>query len=142
MCSRAYSKSVSQALRPVLVIDDSDDDLFFARRSLIFSKIRNPVVTINGGEQAISYFSQVPPPAPCIAFVDLKMPMVSGFDLLAWINRNGRHAHLKIVILSGSDQPQDRERALALGADGYLVKHPDPLDLLHAVEAAESLEVA
>jgi len=54
-------------------------------------------------------------------FLDLKMPGRNGFDVLRWIKQRPATS-LKIVILSGSQQPGDIKLAKELGAHGYLVK--------------------
>lgn len=133
-------RMVQLSLAPVLVIDDSADDLFFARRSLAFARIKNPILTINGGEEAIAYLSNAPSPLPCAAFVDLKMPMVSGFDFLAWAKKQDSLKELKVIIMSGSDERQDHDRAVAMGADGYVVKYPGVDSLLDALKSATCIE--
>lgn len=132
---------VQSSLAPVLVVDDSVDDLFFARRSLAFAGIKNPIVTLEGGEEAIAYLSHAAAPMPCAAFVDLKMPMVSGFDLIAWAKRQGSLKDLKIIIMSGSDEPQDHDRALALGADGYVVKYPGVDGILNVLKPLTGIQL-
>lgn len=133
---------VQSLLPPVLIVDDSPDDIYFARRSLAYARIKNPIVAITGGEEAIAYLSKAPTPAPCVAFVDLKMPMVSGFDFLAWAKQQASLKDLKIIVLSGSGEPQDRERAVSLGAHGYVVKYPSVESLLDAIKSVECIQRA
>jgi DNA-binding response OmpR family regulator len=54
----------------------------------------------------------------------LRMPLMDGFDVLAWLQRRRRPKDLLAVILSGSKDEADMLRASELGADAYCVK-PD-----------------
>jgi len=69
-----------------------------------------------------SYVDVAKYPDPCILVTDLKMPRMNGFELISWVRSEERWRALPIVVVSGSDQPQDRERALSLGANEYVVK--------------------
>ena len=60
---------VQPRLRTILIVDNNPDDIFFARRALAFTQIKNPIVSINSGEEAIAYLQHAPKPAPCLAFV-------------------------------------------------------------------------
>ncbi len=57
-----------------------------------------------------------------LAFVDVRMPLMDGFDLLRWIRRHTRWCALDVVMLTSSDDARDMERARILGANGYLLK--------------------
>jgi CheY-like chemotaxis protein len=59
-------------------------------------------------------------PYPDVLFLDLKMPRVTGFEVLDWLQR--RASRPFIVVLSGSELETDVKRARALGADTYRVK--------------------
>ena len=63
---------------------------------------------------------------PTILLLDLKMPPPDGFEVTRWLRTRRPLRDVKIVILTNSDDPADRVRALELGADRYLVKNPTP----------------
>jgi CheY-like chemotaxis protein len=116
---------------PVLVVDDDPNDTYFLRRTLKAAGITNPVIGCGDGEDAASFLESAKfgGQRPCLVFLDVKMPRMDGFEFLTWIRGHVEFADLKIVMLSGSDRPEDRARALALGAHDYLVKFP-PAELL------------
>ena len=58
--------------------------------------------------------------APFLIFLDLKMPVMSGFDVLQWLKNSGLKP--QVIVLSGSNDQADRSRAFSLGATDYLVK--------------------
>jgi DNA-binding response OmpR family regulator len=56
--------------------------------------------------------------------LDPRLPLVDGFGVLNWLRAQAQFAELKVVVLSGSQVPQDEVRARVLGADGYFAKDP------------------
>jgi CheY-like chemotaxis protein len=59
---------------------------------------------------------------PILIFLDLKMPVMSGFEVLEWLRFSGIDPLPKVIVLSGSNDHADIERALSPGAADYLVK--------------------
>ncbi len=110
----------------VLLVDDSEDDRYFFERALRRTEVNTKLFIAEDGDAAIAYLegSAKPRddhPSVDVMFLDLKMPGRNGFDVLRWVKQRPATA-LKIVILSGSQQPADIKLAKELGAHGYLVK--------------------
>ena len=61
---------------------------------------------------------------------------MNGPEFLAWIRSHTEFADLKIIVLSSSDLPQDREKAMSLGAYDYRVKFPPARELATLVTDA------
>jgi CheY-like chemotaxis protein len=59
-----------------------------------------------------------------VVFLDLKLPLMSGHDVLAWIRRREDFASTVVVVLTSSAEPEDLQRAYDLGTNSYLVKPP------------------
>jgi CheY-like chemotaxis protein len=59
---------------------------------------------------------------PVVVFLDLKMPLVSGHEVLAWIRKQPRLEGLVVVVVTSSDEPSDVRRSYSLGANSYLMK--------------------
>ena len=99
---------------------------------------RQPGIQLNwvtDGEQAIHYLLGQPPPfnqriafpLPHVIILDLKMPRMSGFDFLQWLQTEAPE-HLRlipVIVMSGSDLQKDIVRAYQLGANCYLTKPAD-----------------
>ena|ERR1043166_2038456 len=122
-------------LKQVLLVEDSEDDAFFFERTL--EKIELPCClahAIHGGE-AIDYLqvarnTESPERMmPDVIFLDLKMPVLNGFEVLKWIGEQHFRPALHVAILSGSDQQSDIQMARELGATDYLVKPISVQDL-------------
>lgn len=124
-------------LPPLLIAEDDPDDLFFARLLVQRADIHNPVVTVEDGEEAVVYLSGAieTQRLPCLALLDIKMPILTGFGVLEWARQQPALAEFPFVMMSGSDMEEDKARAKALGAKHYLVKYPSPTDLGAIVRA-------
>jgi CheY-like chemotaxis protein len=112
----------------VLVVDDSDDDRFFLRRSIQAESRLTIVAEVCNGEDAISYLSgktifsdREKFPFPDLMLLDLKMPRKNGYEVLLWL-RTQKFDGLVVVVLSGSTLPEDAAKCRALGADAYKMK--------------------
>jgi two-component system response regulator len=69
--------------------------------------------------------------------LDLKLPYRDGFEVLEWIRTQPRLADVMVVMLTGSGEARDRQRALALGARSYLVKPATVDDMKRLVATLE-----
>jgi|SRR3954468_4856577 CheY-like chemotaxis protein len=125
----------------VLLAEDSRDDAFFLRRAFLSAGITCSVVDVRNGQQAINYLSgnnlfedRCAFPMPNLVIVDLKMPLVDGFEVLAWVQAQPALKSLPVIVLSSSNLQIDKEKAQALGALEYLVKPNNPAELVQVVE--------
>lgn len=123
---------------PILVVDDDPADTYFLRRALKQAGIPNPVIGCGDGEEAIRFLegAKFGGQRPCLIFLDLKMPRMNGFEFLEWIRAAEEFAEMKVVVVSSSDLPEDRERALGAGANEYLVKFPPPAKIAESIAGA------
>jgi CheY-like chemotaxis protein len=117
--------------RPILVVDDNPDDLFITCWIISQAGIENPIVTMNSGEDAIGFLGDCLGTdwMPCVVLLDIKMPEVDGFDVLAWARSRSQLASVSFIMLTTSNLPEDQARAAALGAAGYITKYDRREDL-------------
>src|ERR1051326_1934837 len=113
----------------ILFAEDDPDDVVFMRRALQKAGLRYNLVHVPNGEVAVDYLHGDGPyrdraqyPFPDLLLLDLKMPMMDGFDVLAWLREQPRAKELPVVVLSGSNQDRDIELAREMGAADYQVK--------------------
>lgn len=105
--------------------------------------------TVADGSEAIAYlngegkYADRPLyPQPQFVLLDLNLPLVSGFDVLATIRRHADYVNLPVVVFSSSGRPEDRQRASQLGANGYILKPSSGADFGHTVSELQSFYVA
>ena len=113
----------------VFLVEDSPDDEFFFRSALTRTGLACELLHAPDGASAIQFFEAARSAdgtrragCPDIVFLDLKMPVVSGFDVLTWLRRNPFNPPLDVAVLSGSDRTQDISLAQSLGASMFYVK--------------------
>jgi CheY-like chemotaxis protein len=115
----------------ILLVEDSPDDVFFFRRAVSKAGILAETQVAADGLEAIHYLTnqrQGADPAknaPAgVMFLDLKLPHVNGFEVLEWVRDHPELPTPPIIVLTSSDEPQDRDRATSLGASLFLTKPP------------------
>jgi CheY-like chemotaxis protein len=120
------------SVKTVLLVEDNADDVFLMQRVFKKAQITLPLQVVTDGKQAISflegtgdYHDRQLHPLPDLIFLDLKLPFLHGFVVLAWIRKQVRLNEVRVVILTSSMEDQDREKAEAFGSP-YLVKPPTP----------------
>lgn len=125
----------------ILLVEDSRDDAFFLRRAFLKAGLSHPIVDVRNGQQAVNYLSgnalysdRSLYPLPKLVLVDLNMPLMDGFEFLAWVQNRPELERLPIIVISSSDLPADKAKAITLGAKDYLVKPNDPEDLVRLIE--------
>lgn len=118
----------------ILIVDDDDDQLFLTRRIVERAGVKNPIMEVRGGPEAIAYLTRCCPESgmpvgrpPALVFLDLKMPTADGFAVLTWMRSQSALRDVKVIVLTSSDEPEDVKRCMALGAQGFLVKHPSAM---------------
>jgi CheY-like chemotaxis protein len=127
----------------ILLVEDSSDDVFFFRRAVQKSGLSAVTHVAADGVEAMDYLlhrgrfaDAAAYPPPDIMFLDLKLPHVNGFEVLEWMRRHAECPKTPVVVLTSSSQPEDQERAEALGAALFLTKPPAPEQLRHALQQA------
>ena len=113
----------------VLIVDDSSDDRFILARALRKTGFSVAVFEAEDGAEAIDFLSHqggfadpATYPKPEVIFLDLKMPVKNGFDVLHWMRERTFQPPIRVVVVSGSELDQDIRLAHELGADRYLTK--------------------
>jgi len=116
----------------ILPVEDNPDDEALTVRALKKNKILNEVVVARDGVQALDYlFGQGPhdgrdtTETPQVVLLDLKLPKLDGLEVLRRLRADDRTRLLPVVILTSSNEDQDRINGYGLGANSYVRKPVD-----------------
>ena len=124
----------------ILLVEDDDDDASLTIMALKRKNLVNNLIRLKDGAQAIDFvFSQgafAGRPAdefPRVILLDLKMPKMSGIDVLHRIKADDRTKHIPVVVLTSSKENPDLAICYQLGANSYIVKPVVFEDFLNAI---------
>jgi CheY-like chemotaxis protein len=113
----------------ILQVEDEEADIFLLKRVFQKAGISSPIQTVTDGQMAIDYLAgtgafadREKHPLPCLVLLDLKLPKVSGLEVLTWIRQQLGLKRLVVVVFSSSAQPGDIEQAYEIGANSYIEK--------------------
>ncbi len=116
--------------RPVILYVENDpNDVTLVKVALEKLKIPVSLYVARDGEQAEAYLEgrgiytdRACYPWPDLVLMDLKMPRKSGFEVTKWIRAEEAWSRLPIVVLTSSEQPEDRTAVLQAGANAFYIK--------------------
>jgi CheY-like chemotaxis protein len=131
---------------PVLLAEDEEFDVVLMQRAFRRAEVRNDLIVVRDGREAVAYLEgqgkyaqRQDYPEPYLLLLDLKLPVMDGFEVLEWIQERPRWRDgLPVIVLTGSGQESDRKRALDLGAHGYLIKPTDADGLVGMVASLKT----
>jgi CheY-like chemotaxis protein len=128
----------------ILVVEDNGDDVLMIRRAFERAVVGNPLHVLTSGSDAVAYLRGDPPysdraqyPLPALVLLDIKLPLMDGFEVLKWIRSRADLAPVSVVMLTASDSIRDVNLAYQLGANSFLIK---PLDFWNAAELSRSIQ--
>lgn len=137
--------AMTPATETILLVEDNDDDVFALRRAIKKAGVSNPLRVATDGQEALAYLTAATDPAkqeanplPFLVLLDLKLPYRDGFEVLEWIRSQPELAQVIVVMLTGSDERRDHQRAYALGARSYLVKPALAEDIKRLLDSLHS----
>lgn len=109
------------------MVEDNADDLELAQLALREAKVANPLVVARDGVEALDLLFREGGDAlhPVVVLLDLKLPRVDGLQVLERIRGDSRTRDLPVVVLTSSDEEEDRARSYALHVNSYVRKPVD-----------------
>jgi CheY-like chemotaxis protein len=129
----------------ILIAEDDPNDLFLFKQTLSDLGLRNPVRSFGNGREVIEHLKRFCLPdathlvAPALLFLDMHLPQIDGRAVIAWVKHQSALRGLRVVVLSGSSEPEDMRAASSLGADRVLVKPPQPAVIAEEVASLNRL---
>ncbi|ALP52229.1 two-component system response regulator [Candidatus Tenderia electrophaga] len=127
--------------KDILLVEDNPDDEALTLHALKKNNINNKVIVARDGVEALAYLfgseaSDAEVTLPAVILLDIKLPKIDGLEVLRRIRADERTRYLPVVILTSSNEEEDRLKGYSLGANSYVRK---PVDFDEFVRAAGQL---
>jgi CheY-like chemotaxis protein len=129
--------------RVILLVEDNADDELMTLRAFRKSNIRNPVVVVRDGAEALDYLfiqgrhaNRDPSIRPQVILLDLHLPRIDGLEVLRRIRAHEQTRTLPVVILTSSKEERDLVEGYQLGVNSFVHK---PVDVTAFFEAVRQL---
>lgn len=128
----------------ILLVEDDPRDVELTLTALDEYNLANEVVITRDGKEALDYlycreqFASRPNESPAVILLDLKLPKVSGLEVLQQIRVDTRLKMVPVVVLTSSHEERDVTASYQLGVNAYVVK---PVDFHEFVNAVKELGV-
>jgi DNA-binding response OmpR family regulator len=131
-------------LKPILLVEDSTNDLELTLIALERSQLANEVIVVRDGADALDYlfargeFADRARGNPAVVLLDLKLPKVDGLEVLQAIRADAELKSVPVVMLTSSREEFDLVRSYELGVNAYVVK---PVEFREFVAAISDLGI-
>ena len=113
----------------ILQVEDDENDVFLLNHAFKTVGLSKLLRVVTDGGQAIDYLDgrgefadRKRYAVTSLIILDLKLPRVSGFEVLHWLRHASALSHLPVIIFSSSAHPGDIDRAYGMGANSFVVK--------------------
>ena len=127
----------------ILLVEDNPNDAELALRSLKKHNLANKILWVKDGAEALDflfhtgvYADRTGNNIPKLVLLDLKLPKVDGLEVLRRVKSDEKMKVIPVVVLTSSQEEQDRVESYKLGVNSYIVK---PVEFEKFVSAIEKL---
>ncbi len=122
----------------ILLVEDDEVDAMTVRRAFRELKVTNPLVQQVNGEAALEFLrGAAAHELPCLILLDLNMPVMNGIEFLQVVKHHARWRRIPAVVLTTSQEEQDKIDSFDLSVAGYMTK---PVDYRKFVEAMRTID--
>jgi CheY-like chemotaxis protein len=122
--------------KPILLVEDDQVDMMRVIRAFKQIALENPVVYRKNGDDALNYLRDENSNKPCLILLDLNMHIMRGIEFLKAVKKDEGLRCIPVVVLTTSDDQQDKLTCFDFGIAGYMTK---PADYLQFVEVIRSI---
>jgi len=128
----------------ILLAEDSDNDAELTIEALTDSKFANDIVRVRNGAEVLDYINCTgvyvnrDKGLPALIILDIKMPKLTGIEVLEILKKDNNLKTIPIVMLTSSRAEQDLVKSYDLGVNAFVVK---PLDFVEFAESIKQLGI-
>ena len=128
-------------LETILLVEDNEDHIEHTMDALHEGGLVNKIIVIKDGKSALDYMYrrgeyQDPKqsPRPCLILLDVKLPKMSGFEILEILKTDSEFKVIPVILLTTTGNKEDIDRGARLGANDYIVKPVEFDNFMHKVK--------
>ena len=123
--------------KSIMLVEDDQVDTMTVRRALKELHVMNPLQHVENGEEALNFLRNPANPRPCLILLDLNMPIMGGIEFLQIAKKDESLKGIPVVVLTTSEEQEDKVESFQLGVAGYMRK---PVDYPHFVETIRTID--
>lgn len=126
--------------RTILLVEDDPKDVELTLEALTEIQLANNVTVVEDGVEAMEFlqyqgkYKSRKPENPIVILLDIKMPRMSGFEVLHAIRNDEKLKKIPIVMLTSSHEEVDLKMGYENGTNAFVVKPVDAREFIHAVK--------
>ncbi|HEX3719340.1 MAG TPA: response regulator [Verrucomicrobiae bacterium] len=139
--TESHGERTAGSLGAILIAEDNLDDAKLAHRAILQLQLENPVHIVKDGKLTLAYLKgegeysdRRKYPFPALLLLDLRMPVMDGFEVLRQLQGDPRYASVPILVVTVNQDRRQLGEAYQLGAKSFLTKPINPNDLKNAIE--------
>jgi len=124
----------------ILLVEDEPSDAFLLKRAFARAGVQNPIQHVNRGDMGLAYLEGINEyadrgrfPLPVLIILDLKLPGMSGLELLRWIRLQRELRRIPVLVMTSETDDNFIQSAYDAGANSYLLKKFDEAEIDRAV---------
>jgi CheY-like chemotaxis protein len=129
---------MKETCKSIMLVEDDQVDTMTVRRALKELHVMNPLQHVDNGEEALSYLRNSANLRPCLILLDLNMPIMGGIEFLQIAKKDAALKGIPVVVLTTSDEQEDKVESFQLGVAGYMrkpVDYPNFVEMIRAIDA-------
>jgi len=128
----------------VLLVEDNPDEVFIAQRAFRKAQVSHPMIVVSDGQQALDYLfchnpydGRTKVEQPSLILLDLKLPYVSGLEVLKQIRSDDSTKQIPVIVLTCSMEETDQIESFRLGANDFIRK---PTSMSQFIEIIQQIK--
>ena len=123
----------------ILLVEDNEGDILLTKEAFEESKIRNEIIAIRDGLEAISFFENLTnvEDLPHLVLLDVNLPKISGHEVLLYIKNSERYKRIPVIMLTTSSAEKDIFLSYSNHVNCYITKPIDVADFMAAITKIE-----
>lgn len=123
---------------PILLLEDDKVDAMTVTRALKEVNVKNKLIIVENGEEALEYLHNEKNEKPCIILLDLNMPKMNGIEFLKIAKNEEGIKSIPVVVLTTSKADQDRLDTFKFSVAGYMIK---PVNYMQFVDTVKTIKL-